>query len=80
MSYETDENKQTKIKAMTANIEALDALLQDAAARIKESHEAIKQGERNQAIGAICDFDDLLAEAAALFKAATVLHRSKFAR
>lgn len=80
MLYETDENKQTKIKAMTANIEALNALLQDAATRIKESHEAIQKGERNQAIGAICDFDILLEEAAALFKATAVLHRSKFAR
>lgn len=77
---ETTENKNTKIKAMTANMEALKILIKDAAVRIDEAYDYIQKGEQNMAIGTILDFDDLLAEAAALYKATSVLHRSKFAR
>jgi hypothetical protein len=77
---ETPENKNTKIKAMTANMEALKILIKDAAVRIDEAYDYIQKGEQNMAIGTILDFDDLLAEVAALYKATSVLHRSKFAR
>lgn len=77
---ETQENKNTKIKAMSANMAALKILLKDAAIRIDEAYDYIEKGEQNMAIGTILDFDELLSEAAALFKATSVLHRSKFAR
>ena len=61
-------------------MEALKILIKDAAVRIDEAYDYIQKGEQNMAIGTILDFDDLLSEAAALYKATSVLHRSKFAR
>jgi hypothetical protein len=63
-------------KAIAANIEALRAQLSDCFLLSSEAFQAIQQGEQNQAIGYILDFDRMLGDALALYRAAVALHRT----
>ena len=63
-------------KAIAANIEALRAQLSDCFLLSSEAFQAIQQGEQNQAIGTILDFDRKLGDALALYRAAVALHRT----
>jgi hypothetical protein len=63
-------------KAIAANIEALGELLEKALTRTAEADAAIRQGEQNQAIGAMLDLDQDLEYALALYRAAIALHRA----
>jgi hypothetical protein len=63
-------------KAIAANIEALRAHLSDCFLLSSEAFQAIKEGEQNQAIGYILDFDRKLGDALALYRAAVALHRT----
>jgi hypothetical protein len=65
-----------KIKAIAANLEALQALLIEAAKRSSEGQEQIRQGECNGAIGAVLGLDSVLDGAKVLYGALLVLHRS----
>ncbi len=62
--------------AIAANIAALAQRLSDAAALAEEATTAMEDGNQNQAIGTILEFEQLLPEAQALFNAAIALHRS----
>lgn len=62
--------------AITANIDALAALLRDMTARLDEATGYLREGSRNAAIGTIIDLDRMLADATALHGAAVALHRS----
>jgi len=62
-------------KAIAWNLAALSENLSEAAALAREANLAMRQNERNRAIGTICDFDQRLHEAQALFVAALALHR-----
>jgi hypothetical protein len=73
----TNEPKTIIQNAITANLAALSQRLTDAADLAKKAHEAMAQGEQNQAIGTIIDFDRLLPEAQALYNAAIALHRNR---
>jgi hypothetical protein len=61
--------------AIAWNLAALAENLAAAAALAREANLAMRQNERNLAIGTICDFDQRLHEAQALFAAALALHR-----
>ncbi len=61
--------------AIAANIEALTELLWTAAERSREANDAMKSGQRNQAIGGLCGLEDILAAAQSLHGAALTLHR-----
>lgn len=69
-------NDKIRMKAIAANIEAMQHLLSDAAVRSSEALVAILDGEQNQAIGTILDFDRKLEDALALYRAAVALHRT----
>ena len=73
----TNEPKTIIQNAITANLAALSQCLTEAAELAKQAHEAMAQGEQNQAIGTIIDFDRLLPEAQALYNAAIALHRNR---
>jgi hypothetical protein len=61
--------------AIAWNLAALSDNLSAAASRAREANLAMRKGERNRAIGAVCDFEQRLHEAQALFAAAIALHR-----
>ena len=63
-------------KAIAANIEALRAQLSECFILSSEAFQAIKEGEQNQAIGTILDFDRKLEDALAFYRAAVALHRT----
>jgi hypothetical protein len=67
--------EQTK-KAIAANIEALRLLIVDALLRATDADKAMGQGEQNQAIGSMYDFEENLENALALYRAALALHRA----
>lgn len=71
------ESKTIIQNAVAANLAALTQRLTQAAALAQESQEAMAQGEQNQAIGTIIDFDRMLSEAQALYNAAIALHRGR---
>lgn len=73
----TKEPKTIIQNAITANLAALSQRLTEAAELAKQAHEAMVQGEQNQAIGTIIEFDRLLPEAQALYNAAIALHRNR---
>ncbi len=73
----TTEPKTIIQSAITANLAALSQRLTEAAALAEQAHTAMTQGEQNQAIGTILDFDRLLPEAQALYAAAVALHRNR---
>ena len=61
--------------AIAWNLAALSETLSAAADLAREANFAMRQNERNRAIGIICDFDQRLHEAQALFAVAIALHR-----
>jgi hypothetical protein len=65
-----------KITAIRANLEALNALLQEAAARVAEAAHYITEGEQNAAIGTVVGLDQTLESAQKLLGAAFALHRA----
>lgn len=67
-------------KAIAANIEALQAQLSDCSHLCSRSFRAIENGEQNEAIGWILDFDRKLGDALALYRAAVALHRGETSR
>ena len=73
----TDKSKNTIQNAIAANLAALSQRLTEAAALAEQAHAAMAQGEQNQAIGTIIDFDRLLPETQALYAAAMALHRGR---
>lgn len=68
-------NNGTTEKAIAANLGALTEMLRKALADAEEAMGYVAQGNRNAAIGTICDLDRLLADATALHGAALALHR-----
>lgn len=72
----TDKTKTVIQNAIAANLAALSQRLIEAASLAEQAHVAMTQGEQNQAIGTILDFDQILPEAQALYAAAIALHRS----
>lgn len=64
-------------KAIVANIEAMSQMLNQAASLAEEAKTAMAASEQNQAIGTILPLEELLANAAALYKAALALHQQK---
>ena len=73
----TNEPKNIIQSAIAANLAALTQRLTEAADLAKQASAAMAQGEQNQAIGTILDFDRVLPEAQALYNAAMALHRGK---
>jgi hypothetical protein len=73
----TDKQKTVIQNAIAANLAALSQRLTEAAHLAEEAHAAMTQGEQNQAIGTIIDFDRLLPETQALYAAAIALHRGR---
>lgn len=71
------QNPDITLQAITANMAALNDVLQVAAARAADGLKYAQEGEQNMAIGSTFDLDDLLAQATALFGAAMALHRKK---
>lgn len=69
-------NDTITIKAIAANLEALEQLLYEANVRASEAVATIQQGERNGAIGAVLGLDQTLDAARALYSAAIALHRT----
>lgn len=65
------------LQAITANLAAMNDVLQLAATRAAEGVKYAQEGEQNMAIGSTFDLDDLLAQATALYGAAMALHRKK---
>jgi hypothetical protein len=63
------------IPAIAANVEALNWLVGEAAARTAEAHDYLRRGDRNAGIGTILDVDVMLTDAIALYRAAIALHR-----
>jgi hypothetical protein len=63
-------------EAILANIEALHDRLREAVTRASEAHEAMRDGQRNRAIGTILEFEHTLPECEALFRTALLLHRN----
>ena len=63
--------------AIAANLEALNALLNEASLCAADAVTAMRQGEQNGAIGAALRIEDMLKQAAALYGAAVALHRAK---
>ncbi len=72
----TDKPKTVIQNAIAANLAALSQRLTEAAHLAEEARAAMAQGEQNQAIGTILDFDRTLPEAQALYAAAIALHRN----
>ena len=68
-------NSEITLQAITANLAAMNDVLQVAATRAADGLKYAQEGEQNMAIGSIFDLDDLLAQATALFGAAIALHR-----
>lgn len=60
---------------IAANLKALDSLLLEAAQRSSVARQHIERGERNAAIGSILPLEQMLADAAALYRAAVTLQR-----
>ena len=59
-----------------ANIVALHDRLSEAATQASEACKAMRDGQRNRAIGMILEFEHILPECDALFRTALLLHRS----
>lgn len=70
-------NSEIALQAITANLAAMNDVLQVAAIRAADGLKYAQEGEQNMAIGSIFDLDDLLAQATALFGAAIALHRKQ---
>lgn len=68
-------NNDSRIQAITASLEALNALVCEAATRTTEANDYLLRGDRNAAIGTILDIEVMLTDAIALYRAAIALHR-----
>lgn len=77
MTETTRQNPNIALQAITANMAALNDVLQVAAPRAAEGLKYAQEGEQNMAIGSTLDLEDLLAQATALYGAAMALHRKK---
>lgn len=66
-----------RTEAIAANLEALERLLKEAACRGGEGRDKFQQGQRNGAIGGIIGLEDILADAAALYRVIMLLHRRR---
>lgn len=66
---------QTKVDAIRANLDALNALLTVALIQSKEACHLIRIGECNGAIGTVLQLDVILDDARALYRAAMAIHR-----
>jgi hypothetical protein len=64
-----------KNAAICANLSALRMTLAAALERAEDAENAVRQGEINQAIGAVHGLDTMLETATALYGAALALHR-----
>ncbi len=64
-----------KNAAICANLSALRMTLAGALERAEDAENAVRQGEINQAIGAVHGLDTMLETATALYGAALALHR-----
>ena len=64
-------------EAILANIVALHDRLGEALTRAELACEAMRDGQRNLAIGTILEFERSLPECEALFRTALLLHRSE---
>ena len=73
----TQQDPKLALQAITANLAAMNDVLQLAATRASEGVKYAQEGEQNMAIGSIIDLEDLLAQATALYGAAMALHRKK---
>lgn len=62
-------------EAILANIAALHDRLGEAVTRASEARDAMRDGQRNRAIGTILEFEHTLPECEALFRTALLLHR-----
>lgn len=65
-----------KETAIIANLSVLRATLANALERATDAESAIRNGEVNQAIGAVHGIDTMLQDALALYTASLALHRS----
>ena len=63
-------------EAILANIVALHDRLGEALTRAALAREAMRDGQRNLAIGTILEFERTLPECEALFRTALLLHRN----
>lgn len=63
-------------EVILANIVALHDRLGDALTRAALAREAMRDGQRNLAIGTILEFECILPECEALFRTVLLLHRS----
>lgn len=68
-------NNEPTEKAIAANLGALTEMLRKALTDTEEAMGFVAEGNRNAAIGTICELDRLLADATALHGAALALHR-----
>ena len=68
-------NNATTEQAIAANLGALTEMLRKALTDTEEAMGFVAEGNRNAAIGTICELDRLLADATALHGAALALHR-----
>ncbi|MCI0599890.1 MAG: hypothetical protein L0Y60_10275 [Beijerinckiaceae bacterium] len=68
-------DRSIKQAAILANLSALRATLAGALERATDAENAIKDGEVNQAIGAVHGIESMLQDALALYTAALALHR-----
>jgi hypothetical protein len=73
----TEKIDSVRVKAIAANLAALDRLLLDACSRSAEARDLIERGECDGAIGTVLDMDRALDDAKALYGAAIALHRLK---
>lgn len=71
----SDPQRDTASLAVAANVEALNWLVREAAARTTEALHHLRCGERNAAIGTIVGVDVVLTDAIALYGATIALHR-----
>lgn len=65
-----------RIRAIAANLAALDACLREGATLAADGSRAADDGELNLAIGTVLPLERALSEAQALLGAALALHRS----
>lgn len=69
-------NQEMKTSAIATNLETLEKVLCKAKDCASEAVAAIRQGEKNEAIGAALCIEEMLRQAMALYGAAVALHRN----
>lgn len=68
-------NQEMKTAAIATNLETLEKILSQAKDCASEAVAAIRQGEKNEAIGAALSIEEMLRQASALYGAAIAIHR-----